>query len=387
MRQCLVFLACGLACVLAPAGSSAASFELLGEFSDPAYPTSHAYAVSADGDVVVGYGGRAIYNYAPFRWTSAEGLVDFAGVIRAGAGRAQDVSADGSVVVGGVWYDDGPGGAFRWTEQEGVVFLPKPPEWEHYATAATSVSADGSVIVGVAIEGEFSERLFRWTEPEGMVDLGPVHGSGDFRPRVSDDGSAIVAMYPLQGAFRWTEATGPVYLGIPPGAEGYPFACDISGDGSVIVGSVDYDGPSDSSPRAFRWTEQDGFDLLFGEPYYSGTSAAKAISADGSTIAGYFMGYEQTAFIWDAAHGPRSLSRVLLDEYGLNIHDYVVDLGWPNALSADGRVIVGTGKSEATRDYMAWRALIPEPSTTVLLLTGLLAGMLFARRNRNRIHV
>lgn len=142
-------------------------------------------------------------------------------------------------------------------------------------------------------------------------------------------------------------------------------------------------GSSDPSPRAFRWTEQKGFDLLSGAPYYSGYSVASGVSADGSTI----CGESAETFIWDAAHGPRSLSGVLLDEYGLNTEDFLAGLGQPSALSADGRVIVGTGERDLGGAYMAWRAVIPEPSTTALLTTGLVGRMFFVRRRRNRIHV
>ncbi|OHB66394.1 MAG: hypothetical protein A2V70_17605 [Planctomycetes bacterium RBG_13_63_9] len=385
LRNVLVYPLVVLLLLIGPTQVPAASFELLGQFPHPEYPCSEAYAVSADGEVVVGASRMADseYNFAPFRWTAAEGMVDFAGLLPNEEGRAYDLSADGSVVVGTVWHGAmgegyGINEAFRWTEEDGVVILPSLPGWEDYRKEATGVSADGSVVIG-AFGAPQPNRLFRWTEAEGMVDLGPQSSVQVVNePCISADGSVIVANDPGQGAFRWTEATGRVYLGTLPDAAGPALAYDVSADGSVIVGSIGYD-IGEPGDQAFRWTEEEGIVLLFGTPGEIGTTAT-AVSGDGSLIVGHVDLYND-AFVWDAAHGARSLSEALENEYGLNVGDFRLYL--PTDVSPDGRVIVGTGIHPHPGGGEAWRAVIPEPSTTVLLITSLLALLLYASRKRN----
>src|SRR5690606_24153735 len=80
---------------------------------------SEAYAVSADGSVIVGFG-TSDDGQEAFRWTEADdmvGLGDFDGDVF--QSRAYAVSADGSVVVGYGYSDDGQE-AFRWTEADGM---------------------------------------------------------------------------------------------------------------------------------------------------------------------------------------------------------------------------------------------------------------------------
>ena len=99
-------------------------------------------------------------------------------------------------------------------------------------------------------------------------------------------------------------------------------ATDVSGDGSIVVGSVLIDNQ--------------------GEPY-------------------------TVAFIWDAAHGMRDLKAALTD-LGLGPAVDAWTLDTANAISDDGLTIAGTG------DYglFGWVAVIPEPGTGILFVTGLL---------------
>jgi hypothetical protein len=73
-------------------------------------------------------------------------------------------------------------------------------------------------------------------------------------------------------------------------------------------------------------------------------SSACDVSADGSVIVGYGSSDNgREAFIWDATHGMRSLEEVLVNDYG---HD---PTGWKlrsaEGVSADGLTIVGNGIS------------------------------------------
>ncbi len=124
---------------------------------------SEAYAVSADGAVVVGAAENAAGNWRAFRWTAAGGMQDL-GTLGGYDSFANAVSADGSVVVG--WSD---GRAFRWTASGGMQDL-------GLGGWPWGVSADGSVVVGWAENAAGQERAFRWTASGGMQDLGTLGG-------------------------------------------------------------------------------------------------------------------------------------------------------------------------------------------------------------------
>jgi probable HAF family extracellular repeat protein len=83
---------------------------------------SEAYAVSADGAVVVGWAENAAWQPRAFRWTASGGMQDL-GTLGGSYSEAWGVSADGAVVVG--WADNAAGRdrAFRWTASGGMEDL------------------------------------------------------------------------------------------------------------------------------------------------------------------------------------------------------------------------------------------------------------------------
>jgi len=116
---------------------------------------STATDISADGSTVIGYANAA---ERAFRWTEASGLVnlvrtDFDDGTTADWGalytNAYAVSADGSVVVGEAYSEtDGLNQAFRWDESSGLVNLATGSDFANTSSTAEFVSGDGSVIVG-----------------------------------------------------------------------------------------------------------------------------------------------------------------------------------------------------------------------------------------------
>ena len=202
---------------------------------------SDATAVSADGSVVVGYGYSSNGGKEAFRWTSAEGMVGLGNLAgwtiptgNAILSNAYAVSADGSVVVGisrSVLTTEFE--AFRWTNAGGMVGLGDLPGGS-FRSGAVDVSADGSVVIGHSNTGSFNEP-FIWRASEGMrnlrsmltVDLG-LDLSGLTALNVealSADGRTIVG---------WaTNALGSIepwvaYLGLTE-----PFPGDANGDDVV----------------------------------------------------------------------------------------------------------------------------------------------------------
>jgi probable HAF family extracellular repeat protein len=322
------------------------------------------------------------------------GLGSLPGDLR-NSSEATGVSADGSAVVG--LSDSAPGAqneAFRWTSGEGMVSLGFLPGGGSNSLA-NAVSADGSTAVGLSDTALSNYEAFRWTSSEGMVGLGYLPGGGleSVATAVSADGSIVVGgsdtSDPQSGdlfeAFRWTSGGGMVGLGLLPG--GFrSTAYAVSADGSVVVGQGESAAAPEAFGEAFRWTSSGGM-VALGLLPGADNSIATAVSADGSVVVGVsitmvpggggsMVGVPE-AFIWDAAHGTRSLEQVLTNDFGLDLTGWT--LGGAEGISADGLTIVGTGGNPSGQGE-AWITFIPEPGTPLLLLTGLLALAARARR-------
>jgi probable HAF family extracellular repeat protein len=375
MRRALLALA--LLALAAASTARGAAFVPLGDLPGGTFASS-AQGVSGGGSVVVGIGTSAAGSEA-FRWTSETGMVGLGLLPNAVRSFAYGVSTDGSTIVG---YSDAQ--AFRWTSGSGMVglgFLPGGSQ-----SQGSAVSADGSVVVGFAAVDPQSviAQAFRWTPGTGMLGLGYLPGGpvgafgGSYGRAVSADGSVVVGYGGTPSgyeAFRWTSAGGMVGLGDLAGGSFYSAALGISADGSTIVGES---ASASGQFEAFRWTSATGMvglgDLAGGDF----TSSASGVSADGSIVVGTgttgasqepFFG--DTAFIWTQAQGMRNLKEVLTDEYGLDLAGWT--LSNARAISADGHAIVGFGTDPAGFTE-AWLALIPEPSTGLLVVLGL-AGL------------
>jgi probable HAF family extracellular repeat protein len=352
--------------------AQAASFRGLGFLSNSSdiYSYSYADGVSADGSVIIGVG-SSVNGREPFRWTESGGMVGLPG------NYANDVSGDGSVIVGTSinGYE-----AFRWTESGDMVL---PPFYLYHSTVASGVSGDGSVIVGYGQSFDDYTNIdvyeaFRWTESGGMVGLGDLRG-GRFYSVASDvsgDGSVIVGTsinvngYGYE-AFRWTESGGMVGLGDLPGGGFYSDNSRVSGDGSVIVGYSE----SVNGYEAFRWTESGGMVGLGDLPGGRFYSIAQGVSGNGSVIVGYseiVNGYE--AFSWTQETGMVSLKETLIGK-GLDVSGWTLNSA---TISADGFTIVGSGINPSGQSE-AWVAnLSPEPIPEPLTILGSIAAIAFA---------
>ncbi len=347
-----------VACVLiwAAVAEAAISFQGLG-FLPGGMPVTHATAISADGAVVVGDSCTAVWisppgelpvlYYTPFRWTKQTGMVslgNFAGGWPPGTspgsdfgGFAYGMSADGSVVVG-----KSVSQPFVWTANGGLVNLGKlsPTDLEGGATAVT---ADGSVVYGFS--GPVNNGLpFRWTAQGGMARTTGVPSA------ISADGKVMIG-----GSDRWTVDGTRTRLGFDAKA--------LSADGSVVVGDKSL---ATGEWAAYRWTASTGTVRL--GPFPGLWDMARAISADGSVIAG---SYGYGAYIWDDAHGLRSLGS-LLSDLGADVQGW--GLEQVTAISPDGLTMIGNGINPAGGEE-AWIATIPEPCGTLQVVTlAVLAG-------------
>jgi hypothetical protein len=246
-------------------------------------------SLSADGQTIIGatYPGDVTHLV---RANASTGEIEDLGQIVDTIARAY-VTPDASNIVGFTIGRDDPAtsGAFRWSEPGLSFGLPGVPAG---VTAwPESVSAEGSVITGRSLPGRMH---FRWTEAGGYVELAPASWFSEGMS--SSDGSVAVGSFDPDGevdtsAFRWTEATG--VLDLTPGVRS--FATDLSDDGSVVV--------------ATRWDEAQN---------------------DGS--------FPEDTFVWDEAHGTRTLDDVL---QARSVDTGGWEFGQARALSGDGKVLLG----------------------------------------------
>ncbi|MBS1721957.1 MAG: hypothetical protein JSS66_03000 [Armatimonadetes bacterium] len=122
---------------------------------------SDAYAVSADGNSVVG-GSDSALGYHAYLWTAPNGMTDLGVLTGSDTSLATAISGDGKTVVG---YSRSSSGdrAFRWTQGGGM----EPFQGEdQLGSSAWSVSYDGSIIT---ISG--GSGLWIWTVRDGMIPL------------------------------------------------------------------------------------------------------------------------------------------------------------------------------------------------------------------------
>jgi probable HAF family extracellular repeat protein len=377
MRWLLV-LGCHL---LAQPSHAAPMFMPLGV--PPGSYASIPWDISADGSTVVGYVDLYVdpVEREAFAWTREGGMMGL-GDLPGGRfnSEARAVSADGETVVG--WgHESDRHQAFIWTREGGMTGMGDLPGGL-VESEALGVSANGSVAVGWSNSAAGLEA-FRWTIAGGMVGLGDLPG-GIFSSQaygVSASGAAIVGEGNSASgweAFIWTRSGGMMGLGDLPGGQFYSQARAVTPDGSTVVGHAGSVSGGVWGSEAFRWTAVDGMVGLGHLPGHTESSAFD-VSADGGTIVGQSRRLDETfskAFIWDETQGMRQLD-VVLTELGLDLNGWTLEDAW--GISANGRVIVGNGRAP-DGSYQAWLAVIPEPGTSLLVMTGL-AG-LAARQRR-----
>jgi probable HAF family extracellular repeat protein len=320
---------------------------------------SRVGAVSADGAVVAARSVSASGTEAVI-WTAGNGLVAI-GDLDGGSVFASStaLSADATVIVG---LSTSAAGfeAFRWTAGDGMVGLGDLPDG-NFDSLAQGTSADGSIVVGRGTAAS-GPHAFRWTAAEGMIGLAPLPG-GQFSgaSAITPDGSLIVgwsATASGQEAVYWSAAEDVVSLGDLFGSDGFAAAHAVSSDGSFIVGGGS--SASGDLSEAFRWSAAEGMvglGNLIATAGESIGSVARAVSGDGSIVVGQAAANEGSqAFIWDSARGMRSLKHVLVNDFGLDLADWV--LLSAEGLSADGLTVVGNGLNPDGRRE-AWIVTLP----------------------------
>lgn len=321
-----------------------------------------AFAVSADGTVVLGY--STFYNRDVFAFRldlNAGELLDLSlqSNLPNGGGYQADsivpnaLSADGRFFVGYTknyipWFNVGTyHRAFRWDATNGEMIDMGTLSVDYSLGArrssrATAVNADGRIVVG---ESTVDSGFFRWANPEE-----------------NDEG----VFFKYWHAFRWDEASGQmVDLGTLRGGNlGNSKAVAVSADGSVVIGKADidptyaidytpgdFDTPNEYGlvERAFRWDEASGkmMDLGTLREDNRGRSYAVGISADGAVIIG-----NADTDVWFR----NELNSVYTVRHAFRWDGQMTDLGslgetkntssTATAVSADGNVVVGRSRTD-----------------------------------------
>jgi probable HAF family extracellular repeat protein len=292
-----------------------------------------AYAVSSDGQVVVGelpyccpgsHGGCGYIRH-PLRWVVPTGEVfDLAfymwGDLCYPPMEALDANIDGSVIVGR---------DFRFDWEEGRV------DW-YYNAFVDGVSGDGSVVVGWFFG--INDRAFRHVQGQPIEPLGTLGGNESRAFDCSWDGSVVVgSAQNTQGnwrAFRWTPSTGMQDLGVLFPIHWAGRATGVSADGRVVVGWT-----QGFTSRAFRWRLGVGMQPL-GAFAGGGNTFAYEVSADGRVVVGVAqVGMEERAVRWgeDGHIEDLNIAFATLLQPGEVLRH-------ARGVSANGRYIVGWGE-------------------------------------------
>jgi probable HAF family extracellular repeat protein len=330
----------GIASMFATVLAFGQSLTWLGTWGSGAYYYAEAHGVSADGTVVVGWGG--VYSpHVAFRWTLGTGMQNMGQLVSGRDAEAWGMSDDGRVIVGYGMISSSAYRGFRWVNGVFTQFS----TFGGSTSQAYAASANGSVIVGAAALSSGLNRAFRWTE-EGMVNLGTLPGGIRSVARgVSADGSVVVGWSGdasfIHHAFRWVNG---VMTDIHNPAFGQSEALGVSGDGNVVVGA--WGGPSFTPALPFRWTQATGMVNLgtLGGQWGEAWDA----NYDGSIVVGWSDRdprdtSEWAAFRWTVSGGMEDLNVTYASL--LRPGDR---LEWASAISPDGRYIVGNGRNSAT---------------------------------------
>lgn len=205
--------------------------------SQAAVPRTVAAAVSQDGSVVVGDGTTRVSDQdatVPFRWTQAAGVVALPAIEFTTATHAEAVTADGETVVGWGETDGGAQAGTRWRDSNGDAlesFSASPDPLLLHATLA-----DGSLFGG---ELAFLPVLFDPAAQgaERFISVPTGSFAGGFIAAISANATQLVGV--LDGvAVRWINASptqalspgNPLDLGVGE-------AHDVSDDGTIVGSS------------------------------------------------------------------------------------------------------------------------------------------------------
>jgi uncharacterized membrane protein len=288
-----------------------------------------------------------------FRWTTADGFTNLAAASGLPNMRYAVPSSDGTAYVGTA---ENRQGVFHWVPPAAPVTIAVPPGIVFSASEA--ISADGRTIAGVISPSPngAGSRGFVWTPTGGLVEMNLPTGSSWINVDwISADGTTVrgdgYTPGGVRAAFIWTASGGPAFISSPAGVPDW-IGVQASVSGTALAGRCGNINGNLESLAVWR----NGVNRNYGLPPapYNGQTP-RAISDDGGTVVGqmYNTSNGNTAgYVWKRSTG------------FLPVKEYLASLGWDvsgwnlmndvTGISADGRTIVGTGRSQGVT--VGWRA-------------------------------
>lgn len=304
-------------------------------------PYSDMLALSSSGKISVGFIATPANNNQAGAWTVSHGLIalpiPFAQT--EGMSNAQGVSSDGRYIVGYVMPENSSlMQGVLWTDASKLTYLtPLAAGTDYYANG---ISADGSIIVGTASDKNNNEHAVYWDRVANTIhDLGSFsHSSSQYSNAIAAnrDGSVIVGSSTnfagVTQGFRWTTQAGMVEL---QSLGGTSQATGVSDTGRIIGYSTN----AKNEGRAVYWDNNKIRDLGTLRADNSGSSSAQAISATGKVIVGSAdSDTQRTGFIWKEGAGMYSVNEWL--KYA-HVQANSMSVKSVNAISADSETIAG----------------------------------------------
>ncbi len=325
---------------------------------------SIAYAVSDDGAVVVGKSKNSDEEDRAFIWKPVGGMQFLSGAMNI-KGWARAVSTDGSVIVGTTQDDIGIRKAFKWTQATSLEYLTPLGGTPFNESEAFDLSSNGSKIVGRIQNLSNESRGFIWDENNGMTELSTLFYRGDYSivNAISGNASLLVG---------WSSDTVNNFDQLPvewesnylinqmptPGNSGNGVVEEISENGSYAVGRILIDGDM----HGFRWHRQaPGYwETEVDIGFLSGVNNPQVCYALDVSNTGIVVGLTTgpspdniVAFLWERTNLNTDIMYNLNVLYSnlLNQSGYLLQA---NAISPDGRFIVGQGYRQSLDRYEAF---------------------------------
>ncbi len=227
--------------------------------------------------------------------------------------------------------------AFTYTEEQNLFFIGTLNGGINIS--ATGVSANGKVVVGEAADGAANNesRGFIYTQEDGLISVGTLNGGNSSSANAVSANGKVVIGEAADGAAN-NETRGFIYT---------------QEDGLISLGILNKIGKN----SAFIYSEKDGYMPLknLNDIYMS---SAKAVSANGDVVVGISSDNSSkrgsSAFIYYLKKKGKMLSL----EDVLQTMLQGANLINANDVSADGTIVVGSGKTDQNISF-AWRAYIP----------------------------
>ncbi len=328
--------------------------------------SSEAFAISDDGNVVVGQFRNSSGENRAVKWTASTGLQILNGLQNINSW-ARAVSSDGSIIVGTA--QENVRLAFRCIQNNSFEYLASLGGSGFNTSEAFDLSADGSKIVGILTNLSDEVRGFIWSESLGMTELSTLL-SISITPRseassISGDGDWLVGRSAYSDV-NFTYSALPVDW-VNPSTYNirslpyfqpmeYGVAEEISENGEYAVGRFKINGKL----RGQRWHRQqpglvEDVGLLDGIPDSVGNCYALDVSNDGLVVGQTTDQSSEgiAAYLWEKTSVNTSIMYNLNVLYSnlINQSGYLVSA---NAITPDGRFIVGRGYRLSTHKYEAF---------------------------------